>query len=134
MYDSPLSFDAAGRFWPQEYRSPGSPPRRSESARPAARIGQIALFPLYRLVARHNHLGDAGAGVNRVWLASQVQQDHANLATIPRVDGARRIGHGDGMVQSQPAARPHLRFAAHGRLDDQAGGDQPRDAWLERDV
>jgi hypothetical protein len=38
------------------------------------------------------------------------------------------------MVQSQAAARPHLRFAARGRLDDEAGGNQPRDAWLERDV
>jgi len=45
-----------------------SPSRRSEPARPAVRIGQIALLPLYRFVARPQS-GNAAAGASSVPLA-----------------------------------------------------------------
>ena len=72
--------------------------------------------------------------MDRVGLAAQVQQNHAHLAAIARVDGAGRVGHGDGVLQRQAAARPHLRFVARGQLDGQAGRHQARHARLEDHV
>src|SRR5271157_1725999 len=108
------------------------PPRRPETAPAALRLRQFALPPFHRLVPRHDHLRNPVARVYGVRLAPQVQQDHAHFAPVARVDGARRIRHGDRVPQRQPAPRPHLRLESRRHLDGEAGRNQTRHARRQR--
>src|ERR1017187_6203991 len=104
---------------------------RTESPRAALRIGQFRFHPLDRLVSRHDHLCDAVARPYRVRPPPQVQQDDADLAAIPRIDGAWRVRHGDGGLQPQAATRPHLGFVTGRDLHREARGNQLRHARLQ---
>src|SRR6185295_4446811 len=74
------------------------PSRASESTGAAPRFAQfIALFPLHRLIPRHDQLRDAVAFFNHVVARAQVEHHHADLAAIPRIDGSEV--HRDRMLQ-----------------------------------
>ena len=102
------------------------PPRGTKPSRPARRIGQFPFHPFHRFIARHDHLGDPIAGAHGVRLAAQIQQNYAQFATITGVDGARRIGHGDGVLQREPATRPDLRLIPRRDLHRQTGRHHAR--------
>jgi CubicO group peptidase (beta-lactamase class C family) len=108
------------------------PPRRAKSTRSARRIGQLPLHPLHRLITRYDHLGNAVARMDRVSVAPQIQQDYTKLAAISGVDRPRRVGHGDGVLQRQAAARTHLGFVPRRNLHHQSGRHQPGHAGLQR--
>src|SRR5579871_1353677 len=87
------------------------PSRAPKAARAALRFAQFAaFFPLHRLVPRDDQLRDAITLLDRVIARAQVKHHHANLAAIPRVDGAE-VRH-NRMLQCHPAARPNLRLIA----------------------
>src|SRR5260370_4516432 len=52
-----------------------------------------------------------------------VQQDHLDLATVPRVDGARRIDDGDAVPRGQAGSRMHERGVPIRERDAHAGAD-----------
>ena len=56
--------------------------RRPEAALAALRILQVAFFPLDLFVPRHDHLRDAVAGVNGIRFAAQIEQNHAEFASV----------------------------------------------------
>src|ERR1035438_3075351 len=109
-------------------------PRRPEAAGAARGIGQIALQPLHRLIARQNHLRDPVPGVDGVRLTPQIQQDHAHFAAIPGVNRPRRVGNRDRVLQRQTATRPHLRFVSRRNLDGETGRHQARRPGFQHDV
>jgi hypothetical protein len=110
------------------------PPRGTKPSRPARRIGQFPFHPFHRFIARHDHLGDPVAGAHGVRLAAQIQQNHAQFAAITGVDGARRIGHGDGVLQRQPATRTHLRLIPRRDFHCQTGRHHARHARFQGGV
>lgn len=109
-------------------------PGRSESAFAPLRIGERCLDPLDRFVLCQDHLRDAVSGVNGIRFPAQIQQNYANFAPVSWVDGARRVGHGDGMLQGETAARTHLRFISRWNLQREAGGHQARNSGLQQRV
>jgi TPR repeat protein len=103
--------------------NPPSPRRDSFNHRPSSHsIG---------LIARNHHLRDAVARLDLVRLPAQVQQNHADLAAIARVDGRRTVRQRDGVLGGQAAARADLRLVSRRQLDTQPGGHQPRRARLQ---
>ena len=80
-----------------------------------------------------DHLRDLHAGLHvEAWLPV-IDQYHTNLATIPVIDRAWRIQHGDAMLQRKAAAGPHLRLGVRRQLDGNARADQLAFARLDRD-
>jgi thymidylate synthase ThyX len=67
-----------------------------------------------------------------VVLTTQIEQNHFDLAPVSRIDGGRRVRHGDGMLQREAAARADLRFVTRRQLNGQAGGDSQWNSRLER--
>src|ERR1017187_451645 len=95
------------------------------------RFVEFSLFPLDRFISGDDHLCDAVARVDFVWLPPEVEKNHADFAAIARVDGRRAIRHRDGVLGSQAAARADLRLVSRRQLDAQAGGHHPRRARLQ---
>src|SRR5271165_536971 len=52
-----------------------------------------------------------------------VQQDHLDLATVPRVDSARRIDDGDAVAGGQPGTRMHEGGVPIRQRDAHPGAD-----------
>src|ERR1017187_10935215 len=63
-------------------RSCTLPSRRSESSRAPLGIGQAAFQPFHRLVAGQDHLPNAGARVDDVRLAAQVQENDPHFTAV----------------------------------------------------
>lgn len=53
-----------------------------------------------------------------------VDQQHAHLAPVIRVDGARRVEDRDAVLEGQPAAGTHLGLGALGEFQEKTGGNQ----------
>src|ERR1017187_9450911 len=113
-----------------ERSSPHSAPRRAEPSLPPPRFVEFSLFPLDRFISGDDHLRDAVARMDFVWLPPEVEKNHADFAAIARVDGRRAIRHRDGVLGGQAAARADLRLVSRRQLDAQAGGHHPRRAPL----
>ena len=91
-----------------------------------------ALRPFHGFVAGDDDLRrDPVAGMNGIRLAAQIQEDDAQFSAIAGVNGARGVGNGDGMLERQSAARPHLGFVARRHFDGQAGRNQSWNAGLQ---
>src|ERR1017187_3563509 len=114
-----------------ERSSPHSSPRRAEPSLPPPRFVEFSLFPLDRFISGDDHLCDAVARMDFVWLPPEVEKNHADFAAIARVDGRRAIRHRDGVLGGQAAARADLRLVSRRQLDAQAGGHHPRRARLQ---
>ena len=104
---------------------------RTESASAARGLAEFALLPFDGLVAGYDQLRDAIAGLDGVGFFSLVVEDHAHFPAVTRVDGARRVRHGDAVFQRKSAAGPHLAFITGGEFQDQTGGDGEAIARLE---
>ncbi len=70
-------------------------------------------------MACNHHLGNALAIVHYKVFARQVDEQHAHLAAIVGIDGARSVQHGDAMLQGQSAAGAHLGLIARGQSNIQ---------------
>src|SRR5579864_7824143 len=94
------------------------PARGAEAAGPTRRLAQLPLLPLDGFVASHDQLGDAVALLHRIFCAAQVEHHHPDLSAITGVDGAEI--HGEGMLERQAAAGPHLSLIARRELDGES--------------
>jgi len=72
-----------------------------------------------------HQLRDAVAAIHVVAVVGiGVHQQHLHLASVAGVDDARRVQHGDAMVQGQPTARHHEAHPPHGNGHRDTGGNQ----------
>ena len=69
-------------------------------------------FPVYGFVTGNDHLGDAFTIVDNKRFVREIDQDDADFAPIVGIDGTRRVGHGDTVLQSQTGTRTYLRLDA----------------------
>src|ERR1039457_7725247 len=95
-----------------ERSSPHSAPRRAEPSLPPPRFVEFSLFPLDRFISGDDHLCDAVARVDFVWLPPEVEKNPADFAAIARVDGRRAIRPRDGVLGGHEAARAALRLVS----------------------
>ena len=66
---------------------------------------------------RDHHLRDPLAAADHKRRIAVIDQDHADLAAIVRIDRAGRIEHGDAMSGREARARPHLGLKARRQRD-----------------
>jgi hypothetical protein len=140
-----LTFGMGSRYrpdYPGDNRSGAYLCRRAErlvslsSGRPKATwttsgFVQFSLFPFNPLIAANDKLRDAIAGLDIVLLAPEVQQNHADLSTIARVDGSGAVRQNNGVMQREPASGADLCLVTRRHFDTQPGGHESWDAGFE---
>src|SRR5690349_10840182 len=103
-----------------------APPRRAPPAE-AARgvIEHVDLVPLDVLHALDDELGDpiAGLYIERL-MRIVVDQQHADLVAVPRVDEARRVEARDAVAQREPRTRLHEAGVALRNRNRDTGWDE----------
>ena len=98
---------------------------RTEAACAACGVIELVDFVPRRLRDRREHqLRHAIAPRDGEVLRPVVDQDDLELAAIVAVDRARRIGHGNAMLESETRAGADLYLVACGDRDGQAGRDR----------
>src|SRR3954454_2025266 len=102
-----------------------SAPGRAEAAAAARRLAELGgLLERRRLEAHDQELGDAVAGrdVERD-VAVGVEEQHADLAAVARVDQAGRVDERHAVLRRESRARQHEAGAAVGDGDRDPGPD-----------
>ena len=82
-------------------------------------LDEIALFVLGK-----HHLGDALPIVDDEIFLREVDEQHHDFAAIVGIDGARRVEHGDAMLQGKTAARTNLCLISHWQSHEKARRNQ----------
>src|SRR5437867_3195 len=81
----------------------------AKSTTRAGRDGKVAHFvPGDARHRRDDELRDSHATGHAKWLPSQVDDRHADLATVVRVDRRRRVRQADAVPHCKPGPGPHL--------------------------
>ena len=75
-------------------------------------IQSLYLDKFTLLTAGYHHLGYALTVIHHKILLRQINEHHANLTTIVRIDSTWRIQHRQPMLEGQSTARPHLSLIA----------------------
>src|SRR5574338_544734 len=108
---------------------------RAETAGAASGLAQLLdLVELGSGYGRGDDLRDPLAAPDRERLVAMVNHDDLHFSAIIAVDRARRVGHGDAMLQRQPRPRPDLDFVTVGDGDLEAGGDRMPLAGLKIEI
>jgi hypothetical protein len=107
-------------------------PGGAESTCASTGFCQVCLGPFDSFVLGYDQLRDAVSGANLIDIFAEVQQDHANLASIAGVDGAGTVQDSDGVFERKSAAGPNLSLIARRDFDGEAGADGDGRAWLEQ--
>src|SRR4051812_24514623 len=95
-------------------RRPRCYARRAKTAGTACRLLELAdLAPHRPGMPRHDQLCNSHAARDDERLLAQIDQNHAHLATIVGIDGARSIGHRDAVPRCETGTRPHLGLEAY---------------------
>ena len=88
-------------------------------------FAQIRLYPLNRLISRHNHLRDTLPRLDDKCLFPEIMEDDPHFATVTRVNGSRCIRKRDAILQRQPAAWSQLRLVSGRQLNCDTCRHQP---------
>ena len=91
-------------------------------------LDEIALFVLGK-----HHLGDALPVVDDEVFLREVDEQHHDFAAIVGINGARRVEHGDAMLQGKTAARTYLRLISHWQSHEKARRNQSALHRMEHD-
>ena len=97
----------------------------SETA--GAALGVVEARHLVELGAHHrryDELRNPLAAAHDERLVPRIEQDHLEFAAVVTVDGARRVGQHDAVLQGETAARSDLGFVARRNGDCETGRDE----------
>ena len=72
----------------------------------------------------NHHLRDPVAAPDREGFLPVIEDDHPDFAAIAGVDGSRRIGQSDVVLQRQSATGANLRLESRRQLQKYSGRDQ----------
>src|SRR5690554_1965102 len=78
--------------------------RGAESAAPVGALQRLADFDLSHADRRNDKLGNSHALFDRKPGAAQIDQGHADLAPVVRINGPRGVGQGDAMLARETRA------------------------------
>ncbi len=88
-------------------------------------------LPLHGLVSGYNHLANALAVFDCLWLIAQVHDYHPNLATIVGIDGAGSVENREAALECEATAGAYLALIALWQRNVHAGADEATLQWLQ---